>query len=280
MFRNRNEAILGADNKAAVARAAGRGPPLRRAAAPPVGIELLFTTCEELRAARRQGGRPRRLRSDFGFVFDHATPIGELIVAAPTYYRLEARFHGAAAHAGIRPEAGRNAIVAAARAIAAMRLGRLDEETTANVGTIEGGTAANVVAERCPRGAGGPQPRRRRGRARWSPRWSTRSTRPPATPSATWRSRSSSCSAATAAAHRRAGARRRGGARGDRDRARLRRHRRRQRRQRADRRRPAGAEHRQRHRAQPPARRDGDRARRSRQCSTWRSGWSSVRPTW
>jgi len=82
-------------------------------------------------------------------VFDHASPIGELIVAAPTYYRVEASFHGAAAHAGIRPEEGRNAIVAAARALAAMQLGRLDAETTANAGVIEGGTAANVVAESC-----------------------------------------------------------------------------------------------------------------------------------
>jgi tripeptide aminopeptidase len=62
---------------------------------------------------------------------------------------VEGRFRGQAAHAGIRPEAGHNAIAAAARAIAAMRIGRLDEETTANVGRIEGGTAANVVAERC-----------------------------------------------------------------------------------------------------------------------------------
>ena len=60
-----------------------------------------------------------------------------------------AEFRGRAAHAGVRPEDGRSAIAAAARAIAAMRLGRLDAETTANVGTIEGGTAINVVPERC-----------------------------------------------------------------------------------------------------------------------------------
>ena len=71
------------------------------------------------------------------------------MIASPTYYSVEARFRGQAAHAGIRPEAGHNAIAAAARAIAAMRIGRLDAETTANVGRIEGGTAANVVAERC-----------------------------------------------------------------------------------------------------------------------------------
>ena len=91
----------------------------------------------------------RRLTADFGFVFDHASPIGELIVAAPTYYRIEANLHGAAAHAGIRPEDGRNAIAAAAKGLASMTLGRLDPETTANVGRIDGGTASNVVAEHC-----------------------------------------------------------------------------------------------------------------------------------
>jgi tripeptide aminopeptidase len=145
-FTNRNEAILGADNKAAVAVLLGVAR--RFSGGAPVGLELLFTTCEELAllGAKELG---HELRAEFGFAFDHATPIGELIVAAPSYYRLEARFHGAAAHAGIRPEDGRNAIVAAARAIAGMRLGRLDEGTTANVGLIEGGSAGNVVAERC-----------------------------------------------------------------------------------------------------------------------------------
>ena len=82
-------------------------------------------------------------------MFDHASPIGELIVAAPSYFRVEAEFHGRAAHAGIRPEDGRSAIVAAANALDRMELGRLDPETTANAGRIEGGTAANVVPERC-----------------------------------------------------------------------------------------------------------------------------------
>jgi tripeptide aminopeptidase len=148
VFRNRNEAILGADNKAAVATILGTARRLAREEAP-VGVELLFTTCEERALQGAKAFDTGKLTARFGFVFDHASPIGELIVAAPTYYRIEARFKGAAAHAGIRPEAGRNAITAAGRAIAAMRLGRLDDETTANVGRIEGGTAANVVAERC-----------------------------------------------------------------------------------------------------------------------------------
>ena len=148
VLRNANEAILGADNKAAVAVVLAVARRLARTGAP-VGVELLFTTCEEVALRGAKEVDRSALRSDFGFVFDHATPVGELILAAPTYYRIEARFHGAAAHAGIRPEDGRNAIVAAAKAVAAMQTGRLDAATTANVGVIEGGTANNVVAEHC-----------------------------------------------------------------------------------------------------------------------------------
>jgi tripeptide aminopeptidase len=148
VLSNRNEAILGADNKAAVATVLGA---VRRLVADgsPVGVEILFTTCEELALAGAKALELGRLRSDFGYVFDHASPVGELVLSSPTYYRLELDFRGHAAHAGIRPEAGRNAIAAAARALTAMKLGRLDEATTANVGQIEGGSAANVVAERC-----------------------------------------------------------------------------------------------------------------------------------
>jgi tripeptide aminopeptidase len=148
VFRNANEAILGADNKAAVAVLLEVARRLVREGSP-VGVELLFTTCEEVGLKGAREVDRAWLHSEFGFVFDHASPIGELIVAAPTYNRLEARFHGAAAHAGIRPEAGRNAIAAAAKALASITTGRLDEGTTANIGTIEGGTAANVVAEHC-----------------------------------------------------------------------------------------------------------------------------------
>jgi tripeptide aminopeptidase len=148
VLTNRHEAILGADNKAAVATVLGAARRLIAQGAP-VSVELLFTTCEELALAGAKAFERGRLRAEFGYVFDHASPIGELVTASPTYYRLEADFRGQAAHAGIRPEAGRNAIAAAARALAAMQIGRLDEATTANIGVIEGGTAANVVAERC-----------------------------------------------------------------------------------------------------------------------------------
>jgi tripeptide aminopeptidase len=148
VFRNRRQAILGADNKAAVAMLLELA---RRYASggSPVGCELLFTTSEENGLRGAKAFDRGRLAAEFGYVFDHASPIGELMIAAPTYYRVIAHFSGRAAHSGIRPEEGRSAILAAAKAIDAMQLGRLDEETTANVGRIEGGTATNVVPARC-----------------------------------------------------------------------------------------------------------------------------------
>jgi tripeptide aminopeptidase len=140
--------ILGADNKAAVAvmLEAARRCALEGS---PVGIELLFTASEENALAGAKAFDCARLRSDFGYVFDHASPIGEVVMASPTYYRLQATFHGRAAHAGIRPEAGRSAVLAAARAIAAMPHGRLDEETTTNVASLHGGApGTNIVPER------------------------------------------------------------------------------------------------------------------------------------
>src|SRR5438067_73626 len=81
---------------------------------------------------------------------DHlAGPIGEVILGAPYQCKLDASFHGRAAHSGMFPEEGRSAIAAAARAIADLRLGRLDDETTANVGELHGGRARNIVPERC-----------------------------------------------------------------------------------------------------------------------------------
>jgi tripeptide aminopeptidase len=152
-WENRHDAILGADNKAAVAVLLLAAEHARNPvhAPGPVDLELLFTVREETALAGAKAFDVSQLRSPYGFVFDHATPIGEIVMASPTYYRLEAEFRGRAAHAGIRPEDGRSAIVAAARAVAAMRHGRLDEETTANVGWISGGSAGatNVVAERC-----------------------------------------------------------------------------------------------------------------------------------
>jgi tripeptide aminopeptidase len=147
-WENANDGILGADNKAAVAilieiaRRLSSSPPQ-------IGVELLFTICEEVSLRGSREFDVGRLRSSYGYVFDHATPIGEIVLSSPSHQRLVADMHGRAAHAGLRPEAGRSAVAAVAQAIAQMRLGRLDEDTTANVGTIEGGTAINVIPEHC-----------------------------------------------------------------------------------------------------------------------------------
>jgi len=149
-WENANEGILGADNKSAVAVILELARRLITAPEPPpVGIEVLFTVCEEVSLRGSREFDVSQLHSAFGYVFDHATPIGEVVVASPTHYRIIAALRGRAAHAGVRPEAGRNAIAVAARAIAAMALGRLDAETTTNVGMIDGGNAINVVPERC-----------------------------------------------------------------------------------------------------------------------------------
>ncbi len=148
VFRSRGETILGADNKAAVAvfvELVAR----HAQEPPPVGIELLLTVAEEQGLRGAKAFDPSVLRSDCGFVLDHATPIGEVIVTSPTQQQIHADFSGVEAHAGIRPEDGNNAIAAAAEAISRMELGRLDEKTTANVGVISGGTSGNVVPGRC-----------------------------------------------------------------------------------------------------------------------------------
>jgi tripeptide aminopeptidase len=148
VFRSRGETILGADNKAAVTvlvELAARYATVK----PPAGLELVFTVAEEdgLRGAKELDLED--LRARVGFILDHASPVGEVITAAPTYERLTAEFEGTEAHAGIRPEAGRSALQAAAVAISRMELGRLDRGTTANIGVIQGGTASNVVPGRC-----------------------------------------------------------------------------------------------------------------------------------
>lgn len=148
VVRSEGETILGADDKCAVAillmllRELGR-------VAPPGRVEVVFTTCEEvgLRGAKAFGLAGARAHA--GFVFDSSGPLGEVITAAPAQRTIVAEFHGVAAHAGIAPEQGRSAIAAAGRAIAHMALGLIDEQTTANIGVIDGGVAINIVPEWC-----------------------------------------------------------------------------------------------------------------------------------
>jgi tripeptide aminopeptidase len=149
VVRNAGGTILGADNKAAVAALLEAARMILSENRPHAGIELLFTPKEEVGLQGAKAFDTERLRARLGFVYDHAAPIGEVMLGAPYARSLEVTMRGRAAHAGIAPEEGRSAIAAAARAISDFRLGRLDDETTASVGLIEGGTARNIVPDRC-----------------------------------------------------------------------------------------------------------------------------------
>jgi tripeptide aminopeptidase len=149
VWRSEGETILGADNKAAVAVLLELA---RRAQieASPRPIELCFTVAEEVGLVGSSALDLARFESTTGFVYDHASPVGEIIVASPTHIRWRANLRGKAAHAGLSPELGRNAITAAASAIMAIPDGRLDPQTTANVARISGGVSGtNVVPEYC-----------------------------------------------------------------------------------------------------------------------------------
>jgi tripeptide aminopeptidase len=146
--RSDGSTILGADDKTAVAVLLALLADL--AVQPPAGrVEALFTTCEEIGLLGAKAFDLARTQAAAGFVLDSSGPVGEVIVSAPSQRAVTATFHGVAAHAGIEPERGRSAIGAAAHAIAGMRLGRIDEMTTANIGIIRGGAAVNIVPEHC-----------------------------------------------------------------------------------------------------------------------------------
>ena len=147
--RNAAGTILGADDKSAVAAMLEAARSVLSESRPHAGIELLFTPQEEVGLIGATAFDHERLRARVGYVYDQAAPIGTVILGAPYSQSIEVTFHGRAAHSGMHPDEGRSAIAAAARAISEMRLGRVDELSTANVGTISGGTATNIVPEWC-----------------------------------------------------------------------------------------------------------------------------------
>ncbi len=149
IVRNAGGTILGADNKSAVVAMIEAARRIVEEGRPHAGVELLFTPKEEVGLIGAGAFDISRLEAELGFVYDQAAPIGDVIMGAPYQRSMLVRFHGRPAHSGMVPEEGRSAIAAAARAIADLRLGRIDEETTANVGLIEGGSARNIVPEWC-----------------------------------------------------------------------------------------------------------------------------------
>lgn len=149
VIRNAGGTILGGDNKAAITAMLEGVRRVLVENLPHAGIELVFTPMEEVGLVGAVAFEHERLRAEVGYVYDQEGAMGEVVLGAPWSRALDVRFHGRAAHAGMAPEEGRSAIQGAAKAIADLRLGRVDELTTANVGTIVGGTAGNVVPEWC-----------------------------------------------------------------------------------------------------------------------------------
>lgn len=134
--------VLGADNKATVAVLLAVAERLARRPIP-VEVELLFTVQEEPQLRGIHELDRGALRARCGYVIDHPSPVGGVVMSAPGHVRFDARYRGRAAHAAIAPEDGRSAVVAAARAISLLPAGRLENGATVNVGHLSGGDLAD-----------------------------------------------------------------------------------------------------------------------------------------
>ena len=140
--------ILGADDKAGIAAIIEAIKMLKESGVPHRTIELVFSTGEEIGLLGAAAFDTSKLSAKYGFALDGDGPVGAITIASPTLKRLEFDITGKSAHAGLAPENGISAIEIAAQAIAKMNLGRISKETTANIGTITGGTATNIVADK------------------------------------------------------------------------------------------------------------------------------------
>jgi tripeptide aminopeptidase len=143
-IRSKGDTILGADDKAGIAEVfeALQVAPVR----PP--IEFAVSRQEEVGLLGVKAMDFSRLTARRGFLMDNDT-LDTIIIGGPTYFAIDVAVGGRSAHAGMEPEKGINAIQAAAKAIAALPLGRIDHETTANVGVITGGIIRNGVPDSC-----------------------------------------------------------------------------------------------------------------------------------
>ena len=142
------DTVLGADDKAGIAAIFEGVRRTIEAGSMRGDIRVVLTVAEECGLKGAKALDPADAAAGLCLVLDADGEPGGMVIGAPTHYTFVAHFAGAASHAGVAPERGRSALVMASRAVAAMELGRLDEVTTANVGTIEGGTATNVVPAR------------------------------------------------------------------------------------------------------------------------------------
>ncbi|MCA1063304.1 tripeptidase T [Rossellomorea sp. AcN35-11] len=139
--------ILGADDKAGLATMLESVRVLKENDIPHGDIQFIITVGEESGLVGAKALDPSLVKAKYGFALDSDGKVGNIIVAAPTQAKVRATIYGKTAHAGVAPEKGVSAITIAAKAISKMPLGRIDEETTANIGRFEGGKATNIVCE-------------------------------------------------------------------------------------------------------------------------------------
>ena len=144
ILRSDGRTVLGGDDKSGVAIICEALRVIRENRIPCGEIDVVFTICEEAGLLGAKCLEVARLGARSGLVLD-SDSVGFLFTKAPAANRMEFLVKGLEAHAGVCPEKGLSAIQAAAEGIAKMRLGRIDEETTANIGIIEGGTAVNII---------------------------------------------------------------------------------------------------------------------------------------
>ncbi|WP_312908099.1 M20/M25/M40 family metallo-hydrolase [Tissierella praeacuta] len=147
IIKSKGNTILSADDKAGIVSILEGIKYIRENNIPHGDIEVVFTICEEVGLYGSKYLDYSRIKSKMAFVLDASGDIGGVNIQGPAQAQIYAKFHGKAAHAGLNPEKGINSIQIASRAIDKMNLLRIDEETTANVGVIKGGTATNIVAE-------------------------------------------------------------------------------------------------------------------------------------
>lgn len=146
-IRSDGTTILGSDDKAGLAAMFEALRVMKETGAPHGGIQFVITVGEEsgLLGSRAMDGS--RLRAKFGYALDSNGEVGAIAVAAPTNSRQFITIKGRAAHAGVNPEDGISAVQVASKAVSLMKLGRIDDETTANIGRFEGGGEVNIVVD-------------------------------------------------------------------------------------------------------------------------------------
>lgn len=140
--------VLAADDLAGVAAILEAVQSLVEDGEPHLPIEIAITGQEEVGLVGAKGLDLSAFKATEGFVLDGGGPVGGITLSSPSHNLINATITGRAAHSGVSPESGIDAIRIAAKAIAKMRLGRLDKETTANIGMIKGGSARNIVPEK------------------------------------------------------------------------------------------------------------------------------------